>query len=86
MEPQPNIRLEWADISPYRAVLYEIREDNPFNRKLASVEYDWETGTFMSCIHNGEILFDAELELATKIEAQEHAIAMLVLKRMELAM
>jgi hypothetical protein len=86
MEPKPSIRLHWADISPYRAVLYEIREDNPFNRKIASVEYDYETCTFMACIHNGEVLFDAETELASKIEAQEHALAMLVVRRMEQAM
>lgn len=86
MEQQPDIRLYWADVSPYRSVLYEVRDDNPYNRKLASVEYDWATGTFMSCIHDGKTLFDAELELTSKVEAKEQALAMLVSRRMEQAM
>lgn len=72
-------RLEWVDISPYRAVLYEIRSDNPFNRKVAVIEYDFTNREFYGLIQDKKFL---SVGFAEKKNAMEATLAALVFDRL----
>jgi len=79
-------RLEWADISPYRAVLYLVDDENPFNKQIASVAYDHEKGSFLALLHRSNVaLSDAQIDIPTKVEAMEAAMALLVASRFDKA-
>lgn len=82
-------RLQWADLGPYRAVLYLIDDDNPLNKKIAEVAYNNTEGKFVSLIYNvGDYkapLRDAQIDIPTKVEAMESAMAMLVASRFDKA-
>lgn len=78
------MRLEWADISPYRAVLYQIEDDNPFNKKVAEVNYDRNNGMFIAQVKESDYrMRDALIGIPSKIEAMEQAMALLVVTRFE---
>lgn len=82
-------RLQWADHPPYRAALYEFDDDNPFNRCVASIRYDHNSGTFVALINGPDnklpVYADAQTNIPTKIEAMEAAMAMLVANRFDRA-
>lgn len=83
-------RLQWVDHPPYRAALYEIDDDNPFNRCVASIRYDHDSATFVAVINNSPLdkkapYADAQTNIPTKIEAMEAAMAMLVANRFDRA-
>lgn len=78
-------RLQWADRGPYRSVLYKIDDDSCVNKKVAEVTYDHNEGTFVSLIFNlddykAPIRY-AQINIASKTEAMEAALAMLVANR-----
>lgn len=79
-------RLQWADISPFRAVLYQIDDDNPFNKKVASVEYNHNDGTFYALIFHRDRIdkpCDVDTDRPNKVAAMESAMAMLVARRFD---
>jgi hypothetical protein len=80
-------RLEWADISPYRAVLYQIDDESPINKKVASVEYDRQDNKFIAVVNHlrSSDVADAAYDIDTKVEAMETALAMLVAMRFDQA-
>jgi hypothetical protein len=80
-------RLEWADINPYRAVLYQIDDENPINKKVASVEYDRDQKKFIAVVNHlrSPAVADAQINIDTKVEAMETALAMLVAMRFDQA-
>lgn len=81
-------RLQWADISPFRAVLYQIEDDNPYNKKIAEVAYNHDQRVFCALIYDNESrvpLRDAQVDIPTKVEAMEAAMAMLVAARFDAA-
>ena len=80
-------RLEWADISPYRAVLYQIDDENPFNRKVGSVEYNHDDKKFIAIVNHerSAAIVDAQINLDSKIEAMETTMAMMVVRRFDQA-
>jgi hypothetical protein len=81
-------RLQWADLSPYRAVLYRIEDDNPFNKKVAEVVYNTAEQSFTSLIFDPDSripLRDAQIDLPSKVEAMEAAMALLVASRFDRA-
>lgn len=80
-------RLQWADLGPYKAYLYLIDDDSPINKKVAEVTYNSDDGTFVSLIfgdrHRG--FSDAQIDIPTKVEAMEAAMALLVASRFDKA-
>ena len=82
-----STRLQWADLSPSRSVLYQVSDDNPFNKKVATVDYNHNDGTFISIVYDTDALkpFDVELEIPNKVKAMESAMAMLVARRFDKA-
>lgn len=83
-------RLSWVDHHPYLAALYEIDDDIPFGRCVASIRYDHDSHTFTAFINNGPLdkkapYADSQTDIPTKIEAMEAAMAMLVANRFDRA-
>lgn len=78
-------RLVWANISPYRSVLYEVDDERPFNREVATVEFDHEAKTFLAKIRDPQrfnLITEVVTDIPTKVEAMEQAMAELVIQRM----
>jgi hypothetical protein len=69
--------------------LYLVDDDNPINKKIAEVAYNNAEGKFVSLIYNvGDYkapLRDAQIDIPTKVEAMEAAMAMLVASRFDKA-
>jgi hypothetical protein len=81
-------RLQWFDATPYQAVLYEIDSAEPRNKKIAEVTYNYDQKTFVSLIYDPDSripLRDAQINIPTKIEAMEAAMALLVASRFDKA-
>ena len=81
-------RLQWFDATPYQAVLYEIDTDEVRNKKIAEVTYNYDQKTFVSLIYDPDSripLRDAQIDIPTKVEAMEAAMALLVASRFDKA-
>ena len=81
-------RLQWFDATPYQAVLYEIDTDLVYNKKIAEVTYNYDQKTFVSLIYDPGShipLCDAQIDIPTKVEAMEAAMALLVARRFDRA-
>lgn len=83
-------RLVWADLGPYQAVLYEVDDFRPFNKKVATVEYDHHEHTYMVKTYDRPdalqtIITELVMDIPTKVEAMEQAMAELVIQRMNKA-
>ena len=79
-------RLQWFDATPYQAVLYEIDTDEVYNKKIAEVTYNYDQKTFVALIYDPDSripLRDAQIDIPTKVEAMEAAMALLVAKRFD---
>jgi hypothetical protein len=78
----------WADVSPYRAVLYEVEDSNPYNRRIASVDFNHENKTFMTrtfASPGSTTVTELVIDIPTKVAAMEQALAELVIQRMNKA-
>jgi hypothetical protein len=80
-------RLQWADLGPYKAYLFLVDDDSPINKKVAEVIYDHEANKFISMLFHEQVgsLVDAQIDLPTKVEAMEAALALLVANRFDKA-
>lgn len=82
-------RFEWFDVSPKRAVLYQINKDNPFNKKIAEVFYnELDKDGFVVRLHDKDNPLIREWvaqSVKTKQEAMELALAELVARRIDKA-
>lgn len=76
-------RLQWFDATPYQAILYEIDTDEPRNTKIAEVTYNHDQKTFVSLIYRDQLLRDAQVNIPSKVEAMETAMALLVANRFD---
>ena len=76
-------RLQWADLGPYQAYLYLIDDESPINKKIAEVTYNTNERTFVTIIYRDSIVRDAQIDLPTKVEAMEAALALLVANRFD---
>ncbi len=76
-------RYQWFDASPYRAVLYEIADDRPVNRKVAAIEFNHDDRRFMlHLFSNGLPYVESVASFEDKQSAMEQVIAELVARRM----
>ena len=76
-------RLEWADLGPYQAYLYLIDDESPINKKVAEVTYNTHDQAFVTIIYRDAIVRDAQIDIPTKVEAMEAAMALLVANRFD---
>jgi hypothetical protein len=84
-----STRYEWADISPKRAVLYLVDDENPRNKKIAEVFYnEYEKNGFVArLVDNKNPLVTEWVNSAieTKQEAMKIALVALVARRIDKA-
>lgn len=83
------MRYEWADISPKRAILHLVRDDNPYNKKIAEVFYNELTRDgFVVQLHdeNNPLIADWIAQaIQDKQEAMKYALVELVARRIDKA-
>ena len=75
--------LAWFDASEYQAILYEIDTDEICNKKVAEVTYNKDAGGFVALIFREQLLRDAQINIPSKVEAMEAAMALLVANRFD---